>query len=156
LLTEIQQTSDATLRIYDFDRVDEKGRPRTLHTENALEAIDFKAYPQYKTRYAGVPNKPSLLARCEYFTTNYLMLHEPVEREYHHIDSFVIFICLEGKLDIHFTRRERETLYEGETTLLPAEIKDIRLMSEGKANSLKSILSLKNCNPIEDMLDIIL
>jgi len=154
LLTEIQQTSDATLRIYDFDRVDEKGKPRTLHTENALEAIDFKAYPQYKTRYAGVPNKPSLLASCEYFTTNYLMLHEPVEREYHHIDSFVIFICLEGKLDIQFHKKEKEILMKGETTLLPAEIKDIRLIPEGKAKLLEVYIEFEKTDKrVEEMLD---
>ena len=49
LLAEIQQTSDATLRIYDFDRVDDKGKPRELHTEKALEAIDFKPVNDFKT-----------------------------------------------------------------------------------------------------------
>ena len=74
LLAEIQQTSDATLRIYDFDRVDDKGKPRELHTEKALEAIDFKVYPAYKTNYSKVPDQPNMLATCQYFTTNYFNL----------------------------------------------------------------------------------
>ncbi len=137
LLAEIQQTSDATLRIYDFDRVDDKGKPRELHTEKALEAIDFKVYPQYKTAYTKVPDQPNMLATCQYFTTNYYNLTKPVEREYHEIDSFVIYMCIKGKITINYNTNDKEQLNTGDTILLPAEIKKVKLMPEGETKLLE-------------------
>jgi mannose-6-phosphate isomerase len=137
ILAEIQQTSDATLRIYDFERVDDKGKPRELHTEMALEAIDFKAYPEYKTNYAKVPDQPNMLATCQYFTTNYLRLTRQVEREYHQIDSFVIYMCLKGKITLIYNSDEKEELNTGETVLLPAEIKKVQLIPEHDAKLLE-------------------
>jgi mannose-6-phosphate isomerase len=137
LLAEIQQTSDATLRIYDFDRVDDKGKPRELHTEKALEAIDFKVYPQYKTNYSKAPNQPNLLATCQYFTTNYFNLTNKVEREYTEIDSFVIYMCLKGKITLGYNTDEKEQLDTGDTVLLPAEIKKVQLLPEGEAKLLE-------------------
>jgi mannose-6-phosphate isomerase len=133
LLAEIQQTSDATLRIYDFDRVDDRGKPRELHTEKALEAIDFKVYPQYKTPYGKDPNKPNTLVKCKYFTSNYLHLIGKAERDYHEIDSFVIYMCLEGQFMIHFGKEEKELLKKGETALIPAEIKKVSLVPHTEA-----------------------
>ncbi len=70
LIAEIQQTSDITYRIYDFDRVDDKGHKRELHTEEALAAIDYKKYPNYRTEYTPKKNEDVPLVSCEYFTTN--------------------------------------------------------------------------------------
>jgi mannose-6-phosphate isomerase len=137
LLAEIQQTSDATLRIYDFDRVDDKGNPRELHTEKALEAIDFKVYPSYKTNYQKLPDKPNMLATCRYFTTNLFILTSKVDREYHEIDSFVIYMCLKGKITLMYNSDQTEQLATGETVLLPAEIKKVQLIPEGEANLLE-------------------
>jgi len=137
LLAEIQQTSDATLRIYDFDRVDDKGKPRELHTEKALEAIDFKAYPAYKTSYPQVPDQPNQLATCQYFTTNYFSLTRKVEREYHEIDSFVIYMCLQGKITLVYNTDEKELLITGDTVLLPAEIKKVQLIPDGETKLLE-------------------
>jgi len=137
LLAEIQQTSDATLRIYDFDRVDDKGKPRELHTEKALEAIDFKVYPAYKTNYAKASDQPNMLATCQYFTTNFFNLTKKVEREYHEIDSFVIFMCLKGKITLVHNSDEKEQLNTGDTVLLPAEIKKVQLIPDGEAKLLE-------------------
>lgn len=137
LLAEIQQTSDATLRIYDFNRVDDKGRPRKLHTEQALEVIDFKEYPGYKTAYQKKPDQPNLLATCEYFTTNYLEITREIERDYFKLDSFVIYICLEGDCTVHCSNGESETLTKGETALLPAEIKHVNLVPSESAKLLE-------------------
>jgi mannose-6-phosphate isomerase len=137
LLAEIQQTSDATLRIFDFDRVDDKGKPRELHTEKALETIDFKVYPGYKTNYPKVPDQPNLLATCRYFTTNYFNLTKKIEREYHEIDSFVIYMCLKGKITLVHNSDEKEHLSTGDTVLLPAEIKKVQLIPEGEAKLLE-------------------
>jgi mannose-6-phosphate isomerase len=137
LLAEIQQTSDATLRIYDFDRVDDKGNPRELHTEKALEAIDFKAYPAYKTNYAKGADQPNMLATCQYFTTNFFSLTKKVDREYHEIDSFVIYMCLKGKITLLHNSDEKEVLITGDTVLLPAEIKKVQLIPDGESKLLE-------------------
>jgi len=137
LLAEIQQTSDATLRIYDFDRLDEKGKPRELHTEKALETIDFNVYPEYKTRYEKTPDQPNLLAKCEYFTTNYFEITKKLERDYNPIDSFVIYMCIEGRLSIHYRKGESEIIEKGETVLLPAEIKNVVLSPDKTARILE-------------------
>src|ERR1700760_3487957 len=96
LIAEIQQTSDITYRIYDFDRVDDKGHKRELHTEEALAAIDYHFYPEYKTKYQPEKNKDVHLVTCPYFTTNLLDFTQSIEKDYGNLDSFVIHVCLEG------------------------------------------------------------
>ena len=126
LLTEIQQTSDITYRIYDYDRRDTKGNPRELHTELALDAIDWELHPEYKTKYQPKLNESVGLAKCKYFTTNLLELNQPIEKDYNKLDSFVIYIGLEGKLQID-TDSGSETLQKGETILIPASIENVQL-----------------------------
>jgi mannose-6-phosphate isomerase len=133
LLAEIQQTSDATLRIYDFDRLDDKGKPRELHTEKALEAIDFAVYPAYKTNYLPTLNKPVKLAACNYFTVNYMSFSKEIIRDYINLDSFVIYMCIGGCFSISYYNAATETLKTGETVLLPAEIKNVKLIPDTTA-----------------------
>jgi mannose-6-phosphate isomerase len=154
LLAEIQQTSDATLRIYDFDRVDDQGKPRKLHTDMALEAIDFKVYPSYKTPYEKKPNKSNRLISCRYFTTNYLNLNTEIIKEYHEIDSFVIYMCLNGKLMIQYDNDGREPVRKGESVLLPAEIKKVNLVPGPEATLLEIYIEgLAGSKTIEHALD---
>ncbi len=119
LLAEIQQTSDATYRIYDWDRKDEKGNERELHTEQALAAIDFNFYPDYKTNYRPRPNETVELVSCPYFTTNLIELAQPLRKNYEEIDSFVVYICVDGGMRIKcgesFTDAEK-----GDVVLIPA------------------------------------
>ena len=126
LLAEIQQTSDVTYRIFDYDRRDDEGNPRELHTELALDAIDFTLIPEYKSKYEPKPNKSVELVKCNYFTTNLLNLNEVVEKDYNQLDSFVIYVCLEGELLIE-TESGSETVQKGETILIPASIESVRL-----------------------------
>jgi mannose-6-phosphate isomerase len=126
LLAEIQQTSDITYRIYDYDRRDNRGTPRELHTDLALDAIDYTLFPEYKTKYELKPNESVELASCQYFTTNVLDLNEAIDKDYNKLDSFVIYICLEGELVIE-TESGSETIQKGETILLPASIENVRL-----------------------------
>jgi mannose-6-phosphate isomerase len=137
LLAEIQQTSDATLRIYDFDRLDDKGKPRELHTEKALEAIDFKMVPDFKTKYQHNPDQPNNLATCDFFTVNYLELTRAIKRDYYAIDSFVIYICIGGSFTIRYYNTEHEPVIKGESVLLPAELKDIELIPDKQAKILE-------------------
>jgi len=126
LLAEIQQTSDVTYRIYDYDRRDRMGNPRELHTELALDAIDFTLYPEYKSKYQPKLNTSVELASCKYFTTSLLELNQSIDKDYNNIDSFVIYICLEGSLQIG-TESGNELMKKGETVLIPASIENVQL-----------------------------
>jgi len=126
LLAEIQQTSDITYRIYDYDRRDDKGNPRELHTDLALDAIDYTLYPEYKTKYEVKPNESIELVKCRYFTTNVLELNQMIDKDYNKLDSFVIFICLEGEVNIE-TESGIETIQKGETILIPASLEHVQL-----------------------------
>ena len=119
-IAEIQQTSDITYRIYDFDRRDAAGNPREFHTELAKEAIDFKLHSSYKTDYEQNKNHPVKLVSCPYFTTHLLEIDRQMERSYETLDSFVIYICMEGSCLLQDNKGNRVTLRQGETLLLPA------------------------------------
>lgn len=137
LLTEIQQTSDATYRIYDWDRVDSNGRGRELHTEQALAAIDYNVYPDYRTRYSARINETSELVSCPYFTTNLLELAQPLQKDYEELDSFVIYICLEGGMILKYDGDEKIALRKGEVVLLPASLDRVELFPDGKVKFLE-------------------
>lgn len=126
LLAEIQQTSDVTYRIYDYDRRDDQGNTRELHTELALDAIDYTLLPEYKTPYTAKPNESVELVKCNYFTTNILDLTQTVEKDYIQLDSFVIYICLEGDFTVE-TESGALEVQKGETVLLPASVENVHL-----------------------------
>ena len=126
LLAEIQQTSDVTYRIYDYDRRDEKGHPRELHTELALEAINFKHHGKGKTDYQPKLNESVELAKCSYFTTNLLHLNDSVERDFSKLDSFVIYLCIEGNYTLQWDSGN-VPVQKGETILVPASIENFHL-----------------------------
>ncbi len=122
LVAEIQQTSDITYRIYDFDRRDEKGNARELHTEQAIDAIDFSFSKEYKTPYKKKSNTAANLVDCAYFQTNLLQLNDALERDMNHIDSFVIYLCVSGKAEIVTDNKVSTPIDIGETVMVPAEI----------------------------------
>ncbi|MEO6521117.1 MAG: type I phosphomannose isomerase catalytic subunit [Mucilaginibacter sp.] len=124
LLAEIQQTSDITYRIYDFDRVDDKGNKRELHTEEALAAIDYKQYPDYKTRYNPVKNEDVHLVTCPYFTTNVMDFTEGTTKDYSNLDSFVIHVCVAGAYTITHAGNTYNVKM-GECILLPNTVNNI-------------------------------
>ncbi len=126
LIAEIQQTSDITYRIYDFDRVDDKGNKRELHTEEALAAIDYNFYPDYKTRYPHEKNQTVNVAECPYFTTNLLDFTESTSKDYSTLDSFVIHVCVAGAYVIHADGQECP-VEMGDCILLPKTINNVRL-----------------------------
>jgi mannose-6-phosphate isomerase len=122
LLAEIQQTSNVTYRIYDFDRRDADGNYRELHTDLALDAIDYKYYDNYRTRFIEKPDVPVNLISCKYFTTNKLRLSEQFTRDTSALDCFVIYMCIEGKCTISTSGNDDAQLELGETILIPASI----------------------------------
>lgn len=126
LVAEIQQTSDVTYRIFDYNRKDDQGKERELHTDLALDAIDFSYQEEYKTKYEAKTNVSSEIVSCDYFTTNILKLDQLVEKDYNNLDSFIIYMCLEGDLLIRYEGGE-ETVYKGESALIPASLEHFEL-----------------------------
>lgn len=132
LIAEIQQTSDITYRVFDWNRVDPKtGKGRELHTELALDAIEYKSRSDYKTVAAPKANVPVTLEKCPYFQTNSLIVDGEAVRDYAALDSFVIYICLDGSLELAYDGGV-ETVKKGETVLVPAELNEITLRGKGK------------------------
>lgn len=139
LIAEIQQTSDITYRIYDFDRVDDKGQKRELHTEEALAAIDYKHYSEYKTIYEPKENETIKLVSCPYFTTNVLDFDESTSKDYSALDSFVIHVCVEGGYTVKYNN-EAYAVKMGECILLPKSIDKIELETTGGFKILESYI----------------
>jgi len=127
MLAEIQQASDITYRIYDWDRVDKDGNPRELHTELALDVLDFKKHDTYKSTKKKVNNIDVELVKSEFFSVNRISFDKPIERDYILIDSFIILMCIEGSFEIIYSDNQKETIAKGETVLIPAELKEITL-----------------------------
>jgi len=124
LLAEIQQTSDITYRIYDWDRLDKDGKGREIHTDLAVDAIDYNHYDNYKIPYESKLNRSSQIIDCDYFNTNYLKIDQRVGKDFSNIDSFVIYICISGAINIEH-KGNREEIRKGETVLVPAILKNI-------------------------------
>ncbi|WAC01350.1 mannose-6-phosphate isomerase [Lacinutrix neustonica] len=123
LAAEIQQTSDITYRVYDWDRKDDSGEKRKLHTkfaEKATKQFDSNG----KLQYTMQPNTTTNLVNCEYFTTNILNITKYLAIDYSKLDSFVIFICVEGEVNVS-TGNHTESLKIGETILIPAKAKEV-------------------------------
>lgn len=140
LVAEIQQTSDITYRIFDWNRVDSKGKRRELHTNLALEAIDFDYRKDYMTRYDVLENETAALVQCPYFTTNFIKLTAEKTQYFHQLDSFVIYMCVEGEA-ILSTSAGDVMLKKGETVLVPASIEKVKLTPTKKANLLEIYIS---------------
>lgn len=130
-IAEIQQTSNITYRIYDYNRKDANGNGRELHTELAKDAIDFRLYDNYKNSYVKKENQPVLLESCRYFTTNLLELTKDVSRDYSEIDSFVAYICMGGACSIRDDKGNDLSVKQGETILIPADTKSVNINPEG-------------------------
>ncbi len=139
LIAEIQQTSDITYRIYDFDRVDDKGQKRELHTDLALAALDYNVYPDYKTEYQPQKNTDVHLVKCPYFTTNVMDYTEGVNKDYSDLDSFVIYVCVAGALTVKYDGGEA-ILKMGECLLLPKVIDRVELATDGGFKILESYI----------------
>lgn len=130
LLAEIQQTSDITYRIYDWDRKDAEGNSRELHTALALNVIDFERKEDYKMPFVKSLNASSNIVSCKYFTTNFMFINGNVKKDYSQLDSFVIYMCVGGKAIISI-KNNSETITLGQSLLIPAENKEIEIRGEG-------------------------
>lgn len=139
LIAEIQQTSDITYRIYDFDRVDDQGNKRELHVEEALEAIDYSFYDNYKTNYSKKIDEVVPLCSSEYFSTQKMKLTTQMTRNYKGLDSFIIYICTSGSCEIK-TKNSNTSLSMGECILLPACFTDVEILPNGETELLETYI----------------
>jgi mannose-6-phosphate isomerase len=136
LVAEIQQTSDITYRIYDFDRVDALGNNRELHVDLALEAINYKELDTRK-EYLEEENQSNTIVNCPYFTTNFIPLTDTITISKTG-NSFTVYMCIDGAFEIEYNMN----LYQyqkGDTVLIPAAM-DYYVIS-GKASILEIYIS---------------
>lgn len=137
-IAEIQQTSDITYRIYDFNRTDAQGNKHELHTELAREAINYEVLDDYRTQYEPVLNEPVELVACPYFTTSLYDMTEEISCDYSELDSFVIFICVEGACNLNDDQGNQLTMKAGETVLFPALTQNVTINPEGTVKLLET------------------
>ncbi len=138
-IAEIQQTSDITYRIFDYNRPGLDGKPRQLHTEQAKDAIDYTVYPDYRTEYSPEENEEVELVNCRYFTTSVYDLSLPFAKDLSSIDSFMVVMCLSGEGSMEVDGEE-VSLRQGETVLIPASADDVCFIPEGSMKLLTSYI----------------
>ena len=137
-IAEIQQTSNITYRIYDFNRRDAQGNKRELHTEQAKDAIDYTVLPDYRTRYEAAQNRPVELVACPYFTTTLYDLTRPCEIDLAATDSFLVVMCIEGSGTLTDDQGSAMPLRQGETVLVPASAKSLSVSPQSSIKLLTS------------------
>lgn len=136
VVAEIQQTSDITYRLYDFDRKDAQGNTRELHVDLALDAINYNKVETQK-KYETKVNTSNTVVDCPYFTTNFIPLENKVEVAKSG-ETFTVYMCIEGSFEIEY-EGFKQSYIKGDTILVPAEINAFIL--NGKASILEIYIS---------------
>jgi len=136
LLTEIQQTSDVTYRIYDWDRTDAAGKPREMHTSLALDAINYGLDSTNLIKKLPEINRTVMIAESPWFHTSLLQFDRPVIKDFSLTDSFTIYICTESLAVIECCGHSEE-IKAGETILIPASADSVALIPQGTATLLE-------------------
>lgn len=139
-VAEIQQTSNITYRIYDFDRRDAQGNPRELHTELAKDALDYTVLDNYLSDYETKVNEVNQVVESPYFTTNVLNLTDAIHINNLSKDSFVIYICMGGSATIVDLNGVKTTIHQGETVLVPAILADVEIIPNGSCNLMETFI----------------
>ena len=129
LLAEIQESSDITYRIYDYDRRDAEGNPRELHTEQAKDAIDYTFHEDYRSEPADPDVAYAVIAECSHFKVDRLLLDGEMSLAYDDT-SFTVVMCLEGAASLEYEGGEMP-LKGGETVLVPAGLTSFKLKGKG-------------------------
>jgi mannose-6-phosphate isomerase len=127
-LCEIQQASDITYRLFDYNRPGLDGNPRELHVNEALDVLNFSRAKGFNLPYEGNNGSIKLLKNAK-FNINLISINNTFDRDYIDIDSFVILICVEGNLIVKY-EGGNVVLIVGEVVLLPAELKEVALIAK--------------------------
>ena len=130
LLCEIQQSSDVTYRLYDYNRLGLDGRPRQLHTEEARDAIDYKVYDDYRTHYQPVREGAVCIVDCPFFVVNVISTSSTLRRNLLAEDSFVTLSCLSGACTVR-AGGISVSLGTGSSCLIPASVADFEVTAFG-------------------------
>ncbi|MCF0196518.1 MAG: mannose-6-phosphate isomerase [Bacteroidaceae bacterium] len=139
VIAEIQQTSDVTYRIYDYLRRDRQGNLRELHTELALEAINFQDITtDPKVRYEERRDAVIDLVDSPFFKTNEMKLTKTLQRAYGDHDSFHVYMCLKGQCCFLSPEGQGIFLQTGESLVVPACIEHVTIIPDGQAKLLES------------------
>lgn len=128
LLAEIQQTSDVTYRVYDWDRVDAEGNERDLHNDIAIDAFDFNMRDDFRVSYESQKNESNEMVNCPFFVTNFIEMNKTLRIENTH-DSFIIYMCVDGDVEVS-TEHSDIKISKGETLLIPAVVKNYSLKTD--------------------------
>ncbi|MEJ2584050.1 MAG: class I mannose-6-phosphate isomerase [Robiginitalea sp.] len=128
LLAEIQQSSDVTYRVYDFERRDAGGNLRELHTDQALDAMDYRKRDDFKIEYSRKKNTPTPMVDSTYFKTSYLELDASLKREFRTADSFRVYVCVGGSATLE-SGEHTVSIRKGETALIPAAARELRIVT---------------------------
>ena len=129
LLAEIQQSSDVTYRVYDFDRKDAEGNLRELHTDLALDAMDFTCRDDFNVSYDRQRvNAPEMLVSSPYFVTRYIKLTQGKTFDLTQRSSLTILICVSGTLEV-IVNGTSVSLQVGQTVLIPAAAPQMEIKS---------------------------
>jgi mannose-6-phosphate isomerase len=126
LLAEIQQTSDITYRVFDFNRKDKNGNLRELHTDLALDAMDYIKKDDFKVDYDKKTDVVNTMVECPYFKTNYLNLNQNLNLDVSKRNSFTILMCVDGLAEI-ITNTGSVDIQKGETVLVPANSENLTI-----------------------------
>jgi len=126
LLAEIQQTSDVTYRVFDFNRRDKNGNLRELHTDLALDAMDYNKKDDFKVVYHRHTNRVNEMVDCPYFKTTFIDLTQNFNLDISKRDSFTIYMCVDGSAEIS-SDTGSVMIRKGETVLIPASSKTISI-----------------------------
>jgi mannose-6-phosphate isomerase len=131
LLAEVQQSSDVTYRIFDYNRPGMDGKPRELHTELAAQALDYHVEQEYRTVYAENINRANLIVDSPFFSVRVTETATMFHRNLLKYDSFVITMCIEGDCSIRLRATGEEILLrEGHSTLIPAVLANYDVMPQ--------------------------
>lgn len=131
LLAEVQQSSDVTYRIFDYNRLGMDGKPRELHTEMAAKALDYHVIDNYRTEYVDSSNKAVQIIDSPYFSVRVMEVSKAFHRDLKKYDSFIITVCIEGDCKICVRSTDEEILLkEGHSTLIPAAIADYDIIPQ--------------------------
>jgi mannose-6-phosphate isomerase len=136
VVAEIQQTSDITYRLYDFDRKDAQGNTRELHVDLALDAINYNKVDTHK-KYETTVNTSNVIVDCPYFTTNIIPLDGKIESNKNG-ETFTVYMCTEGSFEIRY-ENVNYRYRKGDTVLIPADMRSYVL--EGSASILEVYIS---------------
>lgn len=125
LILEVQQTSDVTYRVYDYNRKD-----RELHLDLAKDVIDYSKTENLKINFSKKADNQNKIISNQFFTLNYIPIMNEIQKNYYNLDSFVVYFCVNGRVQIKTPSNKTETLSKGETILIPAAIKDVNIIPE--------------------------